>query len=88
MTTWGAEPVSYNGTITLVGANGTITAGLHGLLFGPTHLGETIHLTYTIAGGTGAFKGATGSGLASFTGLPSDMGTGFTLTFDAPAPQV
>jgi hypothetical protein len=88
LTTWGAEPVTYNGTITLVGATGSITASLHGLLFGPDHLGETIHLTYTITGGTCAFEGASGSGLASFTVMPSNMGAGFTLSFDAPTAPV
>jgi len=83
LTTRGAEPVTYNGTITLVGATGSITASLHGLLLGADHLEETIHLTYTITGGTGAFRGAAGSGLASFTGMPANLGAGFILTFDA-----
>jgi hypothetical protein len=81
LTTSGAEPVNYSGTITLVGATGSITASLSGQLFGPDRPGETIHLTYTITGGTGAFQGATGSGQAYFAGMASSTGEGFTLSF-------
>jgi hypothetical protein len=84
LTAWGAEPVTYAGTITLVGATGSVTASLSGLLFGPDRLGETINLTYTITGGTGAFQGASGSGKASFTAMNSSTATaanGFVLAF-------
>jgi hypothetical protein len=82
--TSGAEPVVYTGDITLVGATGSITASLSGRLFGPNRLGETIDLTYTITGGTGAFQGATGSGQAFFTPTSFDVSGGFSLTFGNP----
>jgi hypothetical protein len=81
LTASGAEPVTYTGEITLVGATGSITANLSGLLFGPDHLGETIHLTYTITAGTGAFQGASGSGRAFFTAMGFSPSDGFVLTF-------
>jgi hypothetical protein len=77
----GAEPVTYTGTITLVGATGTITASLYGLHFGPDYPGETIDLIYTVTGGTGAFQNATGGGHAVFTAATSGAGGGFGLTF-------
>ncbi len=76
-----AEPVIYSGSITLVGATGSITASLSGLHGGPDYPGETIDLTYTITGGTGAFQDATGSGQADFTGATSSTGDTFVLTF-------
>jgi hypothetical protein len=80
----GAEPVVYTGDITLVGATGTITASLSGRLFGPNRLGETIDLTYTITGGTGAFQGAAGSGEAFFTPTGFNVSGGFSLSFGSP----
>src|SRR5262249_9440097 len=63
---WGAGRVKSAGRVPLVGAPGSITASLAGQVFGPSILGAPIDLTYTITGGTGAFKGATGSGKAVF----------------------
>jgi hypothetical protein len=77
----GAEPVIYSGTVTLVGSTGSVTVDLSGRVFGPTRLGQPINLTYTIAGGTGAFQGASGSGPASLTLNFSTAATSFVLTF-------
>jgi len=77
----GAEPVVYSGTITLVGASGTITATLSGRVFGPSYLNQPIHLTYTITRGTGAFAGAQGSGEASYLASGLSTTSSFTLTF-------
>jgi hypothetical protein len=81
LTTSGAEPVTYSGTITLAGSTGSVTATLSGRLFGPTRFGQPIALTYTITGGTGAFQGAFGSGQASFILNFSGAGASFVLTF-------
>jgi hypothetical protein len=59
-----AEPMTYKGTVTLVGASGSITLNLSGQHLGPQQIGRTIDLAYTITGGTGAFESATGSGKA------------------------
>ena len=83
MTTSGAEPVIYTGEITLVSATGNVTAELSGRLFGPSRLDETIDMTYTITGGTGAFQGATGSGQAVLTTIVSSTGESFSLAFGA-----
>jgi hypothetical protein len=87
LTTSGAEPVNYTGTVTLVGASGNITASLAGRVFGPSVIGAPINLTYTITGGTGRFRGATGSGKAVFSpSVPSHAGE-VALTFgDTPPP--
>jgi hypothetical protein len=77
----GAEPVVYSGTVTLVGASGTITATLSGRVFGPSYLNQPIHLTYTITGGTGAFAGAKGSGQATYLASALSTTSSFTLTF-------
>ena len=88
LTSHGAEPVVYTGKVTLTGPTGSITADLSGRLFGPTRPGEPINLMYTIVHGTGAVRGATGSGKAVFYptgGLPGV----FALTFDnIPPPPV
>ena len=86
LTTSGAEPVVYTGEITLVNAAGSVTVNLSGLLFGPSYLDQTIDLTYTIAGGTGAFQGATGSGQAVLTTVISSAGDSFALAFGAAPP--
>ena len=72
----GAEPMNYSGTATLVGSFGSVTLSLSGRVFGPVSIGQTVDLTYTITGGTGAYQDATGSGQAvlSFT-LPSGIRT-------------
>ena len=46
----GAEPMTYTGTLTLVGASGSITLSLSGQVFGPAQIGGSIDLTYTITG--------------------------------------
>jgi hypothetical protein len=80
--------VFYTGKVTLTGPTGGITADLSGRLFGPTRLREPINLMYTIVQGTGAFRGATGSGKAvlyPIGGLPGE----FALTFgNTPPPPV
>jgi hypothetical protein len=76
LTARGGEPVTYTGTVTLVGADGSLTASLFGRPVGPEHPGEPVALTYTITGGTGAFAGATGRGPATYT--PTG---GFSVTF-------
>jgi hypothetical protein len=81
LTVSGAEPVRYTGNITLVSETGNITVSLSGLLFGPSHLGETIDLTYKITDATGAFKGDTGSGHAFFKATSFNPSDGFVLTF-------
>jgi hypothetical protein len=83
LTTSGAEPVTYTGTVTLVSTTGSVTVSLSGLLFGPDHLGETIDLTYKITDATGAFKGDTGSGHAFFKATGFGTSGGFALTFGA-----
>jgi hypothetical protein len=83
LTAHGAEPVTYTGTVTLVGRTGSVTASLFGRLFGPQYPGEPVNLTYTITGGTGAFAGASGSGRAVFRPLISATG-GFELSFVRP----
>ena len=79
----GAKPVTYTGTLTLTGKTGSITASLFGRLFGPQHPGEPVNLTYTITGGTSAFKGASGSGRAVFRPFVSAT-VGFELSFESP----
>jgi hypothetical protein len=83
LTASGAEPVTYTGEITLVGATGSVTVSLSGRLFGPDHLGETIDLTYKITDATGAFNGDTGSGHAFFKATSFSPSNGFVLTFGA-----
>jgi hypothetical protein len=88
LTASGAEPVKYTGTVTLVGASGSITVRLVGQVFGPSILGAPIDLTYTITGGTGAFKGATGSGKAVFSPSLASRAGEVALTFgDTPPPK-
>jgi hypothetical protein len=88
LTALGAEPVNYNGTVTLVASSGSITASLSGAVFGPTVLGAPIDLTYTITGGTGAFAGATGSGKAVFSPRIASQPGEVALTFgDTTPPQ-
>ncbi len=82
----GGEPVVYTGTITLVGDAGSITASLSGRLFGPQYPGEKVSLTYTITGGTGKFRGATGSGRAVYSPVISSPAGDFALTFGTAAP--
>jgi hypothetical protein len=82
----GAEPVTYQGTVTLVGANGSITATLVGQVVGPTILGAPIELTYTITGGTGAFAGATGTGKAIVSSIISSLPGEVALTFGDTTP--
>jgi hypothetical protein len=77
LTSRGAEPVRFSGTVTLVGSHGTITASLYGILAGPERPFEPVTLTYTITGGTGAFQGDSGSGRATYTPISG----GFSLTF-------
>lgn len=85
----GAEPVNYSGTVTLVGSSGSVTLSLSGRLFGPNYIGETVDLTYTITGGTGAYQDATGSGKAVLSfelppisrTNPSPQPSSFALTF-------
>jgi hypothetical protein len=77
----GAEPVTYGGTVTLVGLTGSVTLGLSGRQFGVNPLGQRISLTYTITGGTGAFQGARGSGQASLTMSVPGAAPSFVLTF-------
>jgi hypothetical protein len=60
----GAEPMNYSGTVTLVGSSGSVTLSLSGRVFGPVSIGQSVDLTYTITGGTGAYQHATGSGKA------------------------
>ncbi len=86
MTASGAEPVNYTGTVTLVGASGSITASLVGRVFGPSVLGAPIKLTYTITGGTGAFEGATGSGKAVFSPSIASQAGEVALTFGDTTP--
>jgi hypothetical protein len=87
LTAHGAEPVVFTGTITITGTNGSVTAKLKGRLFGPTYPRESVHLIYTITGGTGAFRGATGTGKALFLPHFNGSPTLFVLTFgDAPPP--
>jgi hypothetical protein len=87
VTAHGAEPVVFTGTITLSGPTGGVTAQLKGRLFGPTYPRESVHLTYTITGGTGAFRGATGSGKALFLPHFNGSPTLFMLSFgDAALP--
>ena len=64
LTATGAEPMVYQGTLTLVGASGSITISLSGEVLGPAQISGSVDLTYTITGGTGAYQGATGSGKA------------------------
>jgi hypothetical protein len=82
----GAEPADYRGTVTLVGASGTITASLFGQVFGPQSLVTPIDLTYTITGGTGAFAGATGSGKVVFSQRISSPAGDVALTFGDATP--
>jgi len=85
----GAEPMNYSGTVTLVGSSVSVTLSLSGRVFGPVSLDQTVHLTYTITGGTGAYHDATGSGDAVLSfHLSSGMRTSpppppysFVLTF-------
>jgi hypothetical protein len=86
LTARGAEPVVYSGTVTLAGANGSITASLFGLLFGPQRLGQKVALTYTITGGTGAYQGATGSGKAIDSPIIKSPAGDFALTFGTATP--
>jgi hypothetical protein len=86
LTTSGAEPVNYTGTVTLVGASGNITASLAGRVFGPTVIGAPINLTYTITGGTGRFRGATGSGKAVFSPSIASPASDVALTFGNTTP--
>jgi hypothetical protein len=87
VTASGAEPVSYTGTVTLVGASGTITVSLAGQVFGPSRLGAPIELTYTITGGTGAFAFATGSGKAAYSPSLASQAGAVALTFGDATPQ-
>jgi hypothetical protein len=82
----GAEPVVYSGTVTLVGAKGSITASLTGLLIGPQRLGQKVTLTDTITGGTGAFRGATGSGKVIYSPIINSPAGDFALTFGTATP--
>jgi hypothetical protein len=85
LTASGAEPVSYNGTVTLFGSTGSVTLNLVGQQFGANHQDQPVRLTYTITGGTGAFGGASGSGQASLTtGVPG-ASPSFVLTFGVSA---
>jgi hypothetical protein len=77
----GGEPVTFTGTVTLVGATGSVTATLFGRQFGATRPGEKVNLTYTITGGTGAFQGASGSGSAVFSPIITSPSGDFALTF-------
>jgi hypothetical protein len=77
LTSRGAEPVRFSGSITLAGSHGTITAKLYGILAGPERPFEPVSLTYTITGGTGAYQGDSGSGYATY----APRSGGFTLTF-------
>ena len=81
LTASGAEPVVYRGTVTLVGASGSITVSLYGQVLGPSFLDAPIHLSYTITGGTGAFNGATGSGQALFQSSMMSTAGAFSLAF-------
>src|SRR5262249_3664378 len=88
LTASGAEPVKYAGTVTLVGASGSITASLGGQGVGAAIICAPIDLTYTITGGTGAFKGATGSGKAVFSPSLASRAGEVALTFgDTPPPK-
>jgi hypothetical protein len=86
LTARGAEPVTFSGTVTLVGSTGSVTATLFGRLFGPEFLGEKVNLTYTITGGTGAFKGASGNGKAVFSPIIASPAGDFALTFGNATP--
>ena len=86
LTASGGEPVTYTGTVTLVGASGTITASLVGQVFAAMGLYAPIELTYTITGGTGAFAGATGSGKALYSPNLASSSDAMALTFGDTTP--
>jgi hypothetical protein len=66
-----AEPTFYNGAATLSNARGSVTIRISGIHGGPDFLGRPVFLHYTITGGTGAFRGAVGSGTVGYLTLPA-----------------
>jgi hypothetical protein len=61
----GADPTQFRATITLRDAMGTLRVALQGSQAGPLQTSDVIELSYTILGGTGRDRGATGVGRAS-----------------------
>lgn len=61
-----ANPTGAAGRITLHDYKGTITIDLHSLPR-PQYSGVPFEMVYTITGGTGAYAGLKGYGLATFT---------------------
>jgi hypothetical protein len=67
--------------VTVGGIYGSVTATLSGQVSSSSDLNEPVKLTYTITGGTGAWAGATGSGVAFLQLSQTASGEGFILTF-------
>jgi hypothetical protein len=85
------EPTFYKGTVTLTGALGSVSVQIARIHPGPIGFGRPIMLHYTITGGTGAYRGDSGSGAVAYNTGPSPIvnplggQSTFRLTFGAAA---
>jgi hypothetical protein len=84
------EPTLDDGTVTLSDKVGSIGVHIFGIEGGRTGPRGAVRLRYTITGGTGAFLGATGSGVVVYAAKPSPLAhrvgglSLFSLTFSPP----